>query len=272
MRQEAVTEAPARLTRRASRSLAGRAAPLVVLALGGLFVFAALNRLDAIYADDPGVFRSQQLAPKPIEVAHLTVIPLLDFVQDLFVRSNAGRSVCREVRLGRLCERRRALHSNDAGRRKLERYGRRLFGCGATDVTVTSWQERPKRIVAVTVARFESDRAARRTLRATHARRPVVVRRGVSRRPLARIAWLEGKRVLVGIVVSARTRGAAAKQLEASRREVHTYSAVSRVALYEAIALGPLLLLLAALFSARVIATVAGSLVVIVTSLAGLAI
>jgi hypothetical protein len=273
VQQEGVaTEAPASLTKRASRSLAGRVAPVVVLALGGLFVFGALNRLDAIYADDPGVFRSQQLAPKPIEVAHLTVVPVLDFLQDLFVRSDAGHSVCREVRLGRLCERRRSLHSDEAGRTKLERYDRRLFGRGTADVTVTSWQERPKRIVAVTVARFESDRAARRALRATHARRPVVVRRGVSRRPLARNAWLEGKRVLVGIAVSARTRRGAAKQLEASRREVRTYSAVSRVTLYEAIALGPLLLLLAALFSARVIATVAVALVAIATSLAGLAI
>ena len=268
-----MTETPARLTRRARRSFAGRLAPLAVLALGALFLFAALARLDAIYAGDPGVFGSQQLAPKPIEVAHSTVVPLLDFLQDMLVRSDAGHSVCREVRLGRLCERRRALRSDDAARRKLERYSRRLFGRGAADAAVAGWQERPNRIVAVTVSTFESAGAAQRALRRTHARRPVIRRRGgVDGRPLARNAWLEGNRVLVGVVVSAGTRGAAAKQIDASRRQVSTYTAISRVALYEAIALGPLLLLLAALFSARLIATVAIALVAIASSLAGLAI
>jgi len=271
VREGPVTEAPARLTKRARRSFAGRVGPAVVLALGCLFVVGALNRLDAIYANDPGVFDSRQLAPQPIAVAHSTVVPALDFLRNLFAKSHFGHEVCGEVRLGALCERRPSLRSDEAGKRNLERYGRSLFGHRAADVTVTSWQERPKCIVAVTVARYKSEHAARRALQATHARRVAVVARGISGKPLARNAWLEGRRVLVGILVSAPTRAGAAKQLKASRRDVRAYVATSRLASYEAIALGPLLLLLAALFSARVIGAVAVGLVVVASSLAALA-
>ena len=131
---------------------------------------------------------------------------------------------------------------------------------------------RPKKIVAVAVARYEDERAARRALRESRARRVVVTPRGFSGKPLARNAWLEGNRFLVGLAVAAPTRQGAVEQLRASRRDIRAYVGTSRLAAYEAIALGPLLLLLAALFSARIIAGVAIAVVVIVSSLAAIAV
>jgi hypothetical protein len=272
VRDSAVTEAPARLTERARRTLAGRAAPLVVLVLGCLFVAGAVHRLDAIYATDPGVFGSRQLAPQPIGVARTLGIPALDFLRNRVIASDFGHGICGQVRLGSLCRHRAPLHADDAAKNKLEGYARTTFARRTTDVTVTSWQERPKTVVAVTVARYESERAALRALRSTHARRLRVATRRGPRKHLARYAWLEGRRILVGIAVSAPTRADAVKRLKASRRDVRAYVETSRLATYEAIAIGPLLLVLALLFSVRTIAAVAVALAVVATALIGLAV
>jgi hypothetical protein len=270
-------EAPAaagaqRLTERARRSLAGRFAPIVVLALGCLFVGIALDRLDTIYDGDPGVFHSRQIAPKPLEITHGYVVPLLEYFRNLFAESSTGRDWCDRIHVEILCERKTEFPTADAARGRLERYARRTFARRTNDVTVGSWLERPRRIVVVTVAMYPTDRAARAALRASFARRPVVLRRrrGVSGRPLALSAWPEGRRVVVGVVASASSRAGAVQQLEESRREVRAYVGVARVVWYEAISLGPLVLLLALFVSARGIVSFAAALVVAVSAIVGL--
>ena len=246
-----------RLTERAARrSIGGRLGPLLVLVLGCFFVAVSLYRLDAIYANDPGVFRSGQLAPQSIAVAHSIVMPVFDGARNIFAKSHFGRSVCERSALRSLCEKRPPARTDDARTSALKRFGRALAP-RADDATVTGWTEHARRIVVVTVARYSSEAAARRALRAAR-RRAIAFRasRGTGS-AVASDAWLAGQRVLVGMLVSAPTRAAAREQLNATRGDVVAYVDTSRFFAFELLALGPLLLLFAAIFTSRTLAVIA---------------
>ena len=259
-----------RLTERARRSLGGRLAPPLVLVLGCFFVAFSLHRLDAIYADDPGVFQSGQLAPQPIAVAHSILMPIFDDARNIFAKSHVGRTVCERVPIDTLCEKRPPARTDDAKTKKLKGYGRALAP-RTDDVTVTGWTEHPRRIVVVTVARYGSERAARRALRAARRRAvPAAASRG-THSAVVSDAWLEGNRVLVGMLASAPTRVAAREQLNATRRDVVAYANTSRFFAFELLALGPLLLLFAAIFTSRALAVLAFGAAFAVFALAALA-
>jgi len=131
--------------------------------LGGIFVAVALSRLDGVYAGDPGVYRSRQLAPKPIAFAHALLLPVVEAGRNAFAKSNFGGNVCTNVALpDSICKSRPLPDTNDARREALERQARRLFGRGSSDVTVTGWEEQSKRLVAVTVAMYTDERATAR--------------------------------------------------------------------------------------------------------------
>jgi hypothetical protein len=245
-----------RLTERARRSLGGRLAPPFVLVLGCFFVAVSLYRLDAIYAKDPGVLRSSQLAPQPIGVAHSILMPVFDDARNIFAKSHFGRSACERVPIDSLCEQRPPARTDDAKTKTLKRYGRALAP-RADDVTVTGWAEHPRRIVVVSVARYGSEAAALRALRAARRRAVASAANRGTGSAVASDAWLEGKRVLVGMLASAPTRAAATEQLNATRRDVVAYVDTSRFFAFELLALGPLLLLFAAIFTSRALAVLA---------------
>jgi hypothetical protein len=238
-----------------------------VLVLGGLFVAVAANRLDAIYDGDAGIFSSSQLAPRPVAFAHAVVLPVFDDLRNAFAKSHFGHEVCARVPVDSLCRKHPVRETDEELKSAVERYARRIYAPGGMDVRLTGWQEHPKEIVVAVVSRYSSDAAARRALRASR-------RRGFAapaKLHVARDAWLEGRRVLIGVVASAPTRAAAAAQLRSSRRNVRAFAETSRVATYELLALGPLLLLFALFFSARAIAYVVFALAFVVASLAALA-
>ena len=58
------------LTRRSGRGLGGTVAPLVVAGVAVVMVVLAVARLDPVYDKVPGVFRSWQLMPLPLEVRY----------------------------------------------------------------------------------------------------------------------------------------------------------------------------------------------------------
>lgn len=260
-------EVPQPLTERARRSFSGRAAPFVVLALGLLFVVGAAYRLDAIYGRDAGIFRSSQLAPGPLAFAHSALVPVFDDVRNRFAETHFGHRICNRVHIDALCESRPVPPSSDSLRKALERDARRLYSRGSKDVSVNGWQERPGTIVATVVARFGRGGAARRALEASRRHRSGTA----ARLHVMRTAWLEGNRVLVGMLVSAPTRADAAQQLRASRRDVRAYTETSRILWYELLALGPLLLFFAVFFSARALAILAFALVFAIAALVAVA-
>ena len=251
--------APEQLTERARRSFAGRAAPPAVLALGCIFVAAALYQLDAVYAGDAGVFRSRQLAPRPLASVRAVLVPIGEGLADAFARSGFGRGACARYEFGALCERRPPVVATSAARREpVERRARRLFAGGSGDVVVTVWDEPPDRIVAVTVARYADEQATRRALRASRAR--LFANAAKNKKVNARTAhavWPEGKRFAVGMLVTAPTRAAAAEQLKESRQDVSAYMATMRFSTYELLALVPVLLLFALVFGGRALVIMA---------------
>jgi hypothetical protein len=259
-------------TQRARRSIAYRLAPAALVALGLLSLAIAAMRLDDVYARDPGVVRSWQLLPRPLATGHSDLQPLVDAGLDLFARSHLGHDICGSVWIDRVCKRRPPLpHPAAAGRRPLEQYGRHLFGRRASDVAVVSWQERRNRIVVVTVSRFETKRAAHAAVQAAKATKTLrLPSAGRSATPVARVGWLEGERLLVGVAVSAPTRAAAASGLAKDRSQVRTYVRLARVGWYEALALVPLILLLLAVSSMRLLLYFVVALLVLVVAVVGL--
>ncbi len=58
------------LTKRSGRTVRGRIAPLVVLAVAAALTGLALARLDPVYRQVPGVYFSWQLTPALLDVRH----------------------------------------------------------------------------------------------------------------------------------------------------------------------------------------------------------
>src|SRR5262245_58740743 len=58
------------LTKRSRRGLRGQATPLVVVGVAMAMVVLAVARLDPVYDEVPGVFRSSQLLPLPLELRY----------------------------------------------------------------------------------------------------------------------------------------------------------------------------------------------------------
>src|SRR5262245_8841507 len=264
---------PRPLTERTRRSLGSRVAPAAVLVLGCIFIAVALSRLDGVYASDPGVYRSRQLAPKPIAFAHSLLLPVAEAGRNAFAKSSFGGNVCTNVAVpDSICKSRPLPDTNDARREALECQARRLFGRGSSDVTVTGWEEQSKRLVAVTVAVYADERATARALRASRSRRVVNSVKKAVGTPIARSAWFEGERVLVGMLVTAPTRAAAREQLRDSRGDVRAYVATMRFLSYELLAIGPLLLLFALVFGGRALGVLAFGAAFAVFSLAAIAV
>ncbi len=238
------------------RALSARLAPLLVLVLGVLLLIIAVDRLDRIYSADPGILQSRQVSPGPIAVAHAS-LPGVEALRGLIVGTSLGMYLCAHVVGGStLCVAHTPQRLDEPRRRELEQSARTTFGRGTPDVTVASWPEPGDRVVVAAVALFANGRAAEAARDALPAR-GVVTSDTVAGSPAARTGWLEGSRMLVGVLVTGRDAASARVQLASSVAQVSAYLGLARVAWFEAIALLPLLALAILWTSARLLALLA---------------
>lgn len=240
-------EVPARpQTRRADRSVPSRLAPGTVLVLGLLYVAAAVVRLDGIYDGNPGVLRSTQVTPAPVAAGHEILGALGRAFLAAIRTTGFGTQLCERPRFADLCTPRPPGSAPRLEQEDAQEPARSLVaGAGAgtvdrTDVSVVGWDVGRDGIVVVAVARFPSAGAAAQALAAASA---VGRDEAVAGHPGARTVWLAGKHVLVGVLASASDQAAADDLLARSRPQVAAYVEMSRVFWFEALALGPLLVL-----------------------------
>jgi len=204
-------------TRRSGRAFGGRVAPLVVAAIAVALVVLAATRLDPVYRQVPGVYASWQLMPLPLEVRYE-----LDSVRRGFTGTPAA-------------EEQRDTRQEAADVARLSGALSRV----STDVTVRSWQEGSGRTVAVGVVEVEEAAAlADRLLRTGGA----LSRGELPRRTIAR-AWPVGDRFVVALTVTAPgTRAERVAFADARAEQVQASAGLARVVWWEALSLGPFLL------------------------------
>jgi len=259
-------------TERAQRSLASHLAPVAVLVLGLLYVGVAVTRLDAIYDGDPGIYRAAQVAPGLVAGVR-DIRSALRELRDLATGSDFAGGPCATKLLASICRPTLAKRSPDHGKRvdALEASGRALVsGAGGpgrtTDVDVAHWDDGRSSIVVMAVARFASPSDAASAL-ATSATGGDEVLVG---HPVARTTWLAGKRLLIGVLVSADDRATTDRQLIASRHQAAAGVGLARAGWYEMLAVGPLLIVFVALGAARTIVFLAFVVLFLVVAFAAL--
>ncbi len=259
-------------TERAQRSLASHLAPVAVLVLGLLYVGVAVSRLDAIYDGDPGIYRAAQVAPGLVAGVR-DIRSALRELRDLATGSDLAGGPCATKLLASICRPTLATRSPDHGERvdALEAAGRALVsGPGGpgrtTDVNVAHWDDGRSSIVVMAVARFASPSDAASAL-VTSAAGGDEVTVG---HPVARTTWLAGKRLLIGVLVSADDRATTDRQLITSRHQAAAGVGLARVGWYEMLAIGPLLIVFVALGAARTIVLLAFVALFVVLALAAL--
>ena len=200
------------LTRRSGRGLRGHATPLVVAGVAVLMVVLAVARLDPVYDKVPGVFRSWQLMPLPLEVRYELAGVRRDFgdktpAEEQQEEEATGREA-KNVALLRA----RLDHLSD-------------------DVSVRSWQEGSGAVVAVGVADVDD------------AEQAVPGLGPFPEKTAARTFAVGGRYVVAVTVTQPRKPVQRAKLADTTVDQVEASVGMARVLWWEVISLGPFLLL-----------------------------
>ena len=200
------------LTRRSGRGLRGHATPLVVAGVAVLMVVLAVARLDPVYDKVPGVFRSWQLMPLPLEVRYELAGVRRDFGDKTPAEEHQKEEATgREARNVALL-RAKLNHLSD-------------------DVSVRSWQEGSGAVVAVGVADVDD------------AEQAVPGLGPFPEKTAARTFAVGGRYVVAVTVTQPRKPVQRAKLADTTVDQVEASVGMARVLWWEVISLGPFLLL-----------------------------
>lgn len=207
------TAGSAPLTRRSGRGLGGTVAPLVVAGVAVVMVVLAVARLDPVYDKVPGVFRSWQLMPLPLEVRY----ELADVRRDFGDKTPAEETQEQNAT-------KREAEDVDALRTRLNHL--------SDDVSVRSWQEGSGGVVVVGVAEVDDRTQAASRLSGSAFGKEASVR-----------TLAVGERFVVVVTVSYPHRPARRTELaDRTADQVEASVGMARVLWWEVISLGPFLL------------------------------